>query len=162
LGWGVNSSGYAVRAGVGLAVVVGEMWSVFLKFRGEKANTTGLGMSVALAYKAAPFILVPVAIGVFIRTFPRLFGSKESWNERLKFGGPPSLSMPLGMIIGFALLPLGCWIMHLPWEVIIACVILFVLIAIKRIVTGLKKDFETTNNKKSILLNRFLFDRSYL
>ena len=34
-----------VVAGVGVAVILGEMWSVFLKFRGEKSNTTGMGMA---------------------------------------------------------------------------------------------------------------------
>ena len=149
--------------GVGLAVVVGRMWSIFLKFRGEKANTTGLGVSSALAYQALPFILVPAGIGAGIRTVPRFFGSRDSLDERLKFGGPPSLSLPLAMLAGFGLLPLGCWIMGLDWEIIIACLILFLLIAIKRMTAGLRDDLkQATGSKKSILLNRMLFDRSYI
>jgi glycerol-3-phosphate acyltransferase PlsY len=148
--------------GVGLAVVVGLMWPIFLKFRGEKANTTGLGMAAALAYQALPFILVPAAIGAGIRTLPRFFGSRQPLNERLRFGGPPSLSLPLAMLIGFGLLPLGCWIMGLSWEITIACLILFILIVIKRLTAGLREDLKTAANKKSVLINRALFDRSYI
>jgi len=148
--------------GVGLAVVVGRMWSIFLRFRGEKANTTSLGVSAALAYQALPFLLVPMALGAGIRTAPRFFGSRQSLNERLKFGGPPSLSLPLGMFAGFALFPLGCWCMNRPWETILAGVLIFLLIIAKRLTAGLKEDLKTATNKRSILLNRLLFDRSYL
>jgi len=148
--------------GVGVAVVVGRMWSIFLRFRGEKANTTSLGVSAALAYQALPFLLVPMALGAGIRTVPRFFGSRQSLNERLKFGGPPSLSLPLGMLAGFALFPLGCWCMNRPWETILAGVLIFLLIITKRLTAGLKEDLKTATNKRSILLNRLLFDRSYL
>src|SRR4030043_28139 len=108
--------GWGTVVGVAVAVVVGLMWSIFLKFRGEKANTTTLGVSAALAYQALPFLLVPAAIGAGIRTLPRFFASKKPLDERLKFGGPPSLSLPLGMFFGFALFPRGCWYMNQPWE----------------------------------------------
>mgnify|MGYP001035702364 CR=1 FL=1 len=148
---------------VGVAVVVGEMWSIFLRFRGEKANTTSLGVSTALAYQALPFLLVPIALGAGIRTMPRFFGSRQSLNERLKFGGPPSLSLPLGMFAGFALFPLGCWVMGRPWETILAGVLIFLLILTKRLTAGLREDLKTaTSSKRSILLNRLLLDRSYL
>ncbi len=52
-----------VVAGVGVAVILGEMWPVFLKFRGEKSNTTGMGMAAALVYQAIPFLLAPIVIG---------------------------------------------------------------------------------------------------
>lgn len=148
--------------GVGVAVVVGRMWSIFLRFRGEKANTTSLGVSAALAYQALPFLLVPMALGAGIRTVPRFFGSRQSLNERLKFGGPPSLSLPLGMLAGFALFPLGCWCMDRPWETIVAGTIIFLLIITKRLTAGLREDLKTPTSKKGILLNRLLFDRSYL
>ena len=154
--------GLTTVAGVGIAVVIGEMWSIFLRFRGEKANTTGLGMAAALAYQALPFILVPVALGAGIRIVPRLLNPNQSLTERLKFGGSPSLSLPLGMLIGFALLPLGCWYLKLPMEVTLTCLALFFLIMLKRLTPGLRNDLKTTNNRKSIVLNRLLFDRSYL
>ena len=154
--------GPGVVAGVGLAVIVGEMWSIFLKFRGEKSNTTGLGMAAALAYQAIPFLLVPIIIGVIVRTLPRFLDRRRTLDERLKFGGPPSFSLPLGMLAGFALFPVGCWAMGLPWETIAAGIALFVLIATKRLTAGLTDDLKIGGNKLSILLNRLLFDRSFL
>jgi len=149
-------------AGVGLAVVVGLMWSIFLKGRGEKANTTSLGVSAALSYQALPFLFGPIILGVFVRTLPRFLAPGQSMSERLKFGGPPSLSLPLGMLFGFGLFPLGCWIMNQPWETTVVSTAIFILIVIKRITADLRVDLKTATNKKSVILNRALFDRSYI
>jgi hypothetical protein len=151
-----------VVAGVGVAVILGEMWSVFLKFRGEKSNTTGMGMAAALDYKAIPFILVPIVIGAGIRTIPRFFRRGQSMDERMELGGPPSLSLPLGMLFGFALFPLGCWVMDAGWWRIGAGIILFALIVFKRLTDGLTEDIRKEGLKAGILLNRMLFDRSHV
>jgi glycerol-3-phosphate acyltransferase PlsY len=150
----------AVVAGVGLAVVVGQMWSVFMNFRGEKGNTTGLGMAMALAYQAMAFPLVPMALGALIRTAPRFLRKGQTTDERLELGGPPSYSLPLGMLGGFALFPVGCWIMDLPWEITIAGIVLFALIVIKRLTAGLLEDLRARRGMTSVLLYRFLFDRA--
>jgi glycerol-3-phosphate acyltransferase PlsY len=149
-------------AGVGLAVVVGLMWSIFLKGRGEKANTTSLGVSAALSYQALPFLFGPIILGVLIRTLPRFLAPGQSMGERLKFGGPPSLSLPLGMLFGFGLFPLGCWIMNQPWETTLVTAIIFLLIVIKRITADLREDLKSATSKKSVIINRALFDRSYI
>ncbi|MDM7998424.1 MAG: glycerol-3-phosphate acyltransferase [Dehalococcoidia bacterium] len=149
-------------AGTGVAVILGEMWSVFLKFRGEKSNTTGMGMAAALVYKAIPFLLVPIVIGAAIRTIPRFFRRGQTMDERMKLGGPPSLSLPLGMLFGFALFPLGCWVMDAGWWRTGAGIVLFVLIVIKRLTDGLTEDMNREGFKARILVNRILFDRSHL
>ena len=154
--------GWGTVVAVGVAVVVGRMWSIFLRFRGEKANTTSLGVTIALAPAAVPFILGPILVGVSIRTLPRLVNSAQSVNERLRFGGPPSLSLPLGMLAGFALYPVGCWCTEQPWVTVVGGVAIFVLIVVKRMTAGLREDLKTTTNKNSVLVNRMLFDRSYL
>lgn len=159
-----NCSGYSwgTVTGVGLAAVVGRMWSIFLKGRGEKANTTSLGVSAALSYQALPFLLGPIALGVFIRTIPRFLASGQTTSERLKFGGPPSLSLPLGMFFGFGLFPLGCWVMSQPGETVVVSAVIFALIVVKRITAGLGLDLKAASNKKSVIINRALFDRSYI
>lgn len=149
-------------AGVGVAMVLGLMWPVFLRGRGEKANTTGLGISAAFSYQALPFLLGPIFLGILIRTVPRFLAPGQTLNERLKFGGPPSLSLPLGMLFGFGLFPLGCWIMDQPGELVVASAIIFILIVIKRITAGLMEDLETACSKTSVIVNRALFDRSYI
>ena len=75
----------------------------------------------------------PILLSILIRTVPRFLAPGQTLSERLKFGGPPSLSLPLGMLFGFGLFPLGCWIMDQPGEVVVASAIIFVLIVIKRI-----------------------------
>lgn len=149
-----------VVAGVGVAVILGELWPVFLKFRGEKSNTTGMGMAAALVYEAIPFLLAPIVLGALIRTVPRFFRRGQTMDERIKLGGPPSLSLPLGMFFGFGLFPVGCWVMDAGWERIAAGIALFVLIMVKRLTFGLTDDIKKEGLKPSLLVNRLLFDRS--
>jgi glycerol-3-phosphate acyltransferase PlsY len=133
---------------------------VFLKFRGEKANTTGLGMAAALVYRAIPFLLAPIVLGALIRTVPRFFQRGQTMDKRMELGGPPSLSLPLGMFFGFALFPVGCWVMDAGWERTAAGIALFVLIVMKRLTFGLTDDIKKEGLKPSTLVNRLLFDRS--
>jgi glycerol-3-phosphate acyltransferase PlsY len=148
-----------VVAGVGVAVILGELWPVFLKFRGEKSNTTGMGMAAALVYKAIPFLLAPIVLGALIRTVPRFFRRGQTMDKRMELGGPPSLSLPLGMFFGFALFPVGCWYCDAGWERTAAGTALFVLIMVKRLTFGLTDDIKREGLKPSILANRLLFDR---
>jgi len=149
-----------VVAGLGVAVIMGEMWPVFLRFRGEKANTTGMGMAAALVYQAIPFLLAPIVLGAAIRTVPRFFRRGQTMDERIELGGPPSLSLPLGMFFGFALFPVGCWVVDGGWERTAAGIALFVLIVVKRLTFGLTDDIKADGLKPSILVNRLFFDRS--
>ena len=146
----------------GVAAVAGQMWPVFLRFDGEKGNSIGLAMSGTLATKALLIALVPVATGFFVRTIPRFLQPNQSLDERLKFGGPQSLSLPLGMFIGFAVLPLTAWWMGQPLEVVLAFVALFVLIEVRRLTAGVKDDLRQHSGKKRMLVNRLLFDRSQI
>ncbi len=146
----------------GVAAVAGQMWPVFMKFDGEKGNSIGLAMSATLATKAALIAMVVMATGLLIRTIPRLRQPNQSASERLKFGGPPSNSLPVGMAVGFAVLPLAAWVMGQPWEVIVAFVGLFVLIMVRRATAGISEDLRQPSGKRSMLLNRLLYDRREL
>ena len=144
----------------GVAAVMGQMWPVFLKFDGEKGNSIGLAMSGALATYAMLIALVPVLIGFAVRTIPRFRQPNQTLQERFKFGGPPSQSLPLGMAVGFAVLPLAAWLTGQPLSVILAFVVLFVLIIIRRLTAGLSEDVGKPSWKNGMLVNRLLFDRS--
>lgn len=144
----------------GVAAVAGQMWSVFLKFDGEKGNSTGLAMSGALATYAMLIVLVPVAIGFGVRTIPRFRQSGQTVEEKLKFGGPPSLSLPLGMAVAFAVLPLAAWLVGQPWQVCVVLAVLFALIMIRRVTAGLSEDMSKPSWNNGMLVNRLLFDRS--
>lgn len=144
-----------------LAVVVGEMWSVFLRFRGEKANTTAIGAVVAFTPEALVIPLVPMAAGAILRAAPALLRHSTSLRDRLSFVQPPSLSLPLGMVIGFAILPLSAWWLGEGLIVTLTCLGVFLLIVTKRLTAGLREDLKAATSKRSIIMNRILYDRSY-
>lgn len=145
----------------GIAAAVGQMWPVFARFNGEKGNTIGVGVSAPLAIKPFLISIIAYAIGAGIKTLPRLWRQRQTVNQWTKFGGPPSNSLPLGMIAGFLILPLASWGFHEPLAVTIGLAILFILIVIRRITAGLGADLNNKGKLRSIIINRMLFDRSY-
>lgn len=149
-------------ATAGVVTVVGQMWPVFEGFDGEKGNSTGLAMSLALAPTGTAVAMIPMAIGFFVRTIPRFRKRNQTMKERFMFGGPPSLSLPFGMAVGFAVLPLTVWLVPpgQPLPVVLALVGLFVLIMVRRVTAGLSKDLQQPGNRGKMMLNRLLFDRS--
>lgn len=146
----------------GVAAVAGQMWPVFMKFDGEKGNSIGLAMSGALATKALLIGLIPITTGFLVRTIPRMRRANQSMDERLKFGGPPSNSLPLGMAIGFAVMPLAAWWLGHVWTIPAALMCLFVLIMLRRLTAGVTEDLKRPSGKKRMLLYRLLYDRSDL
>jgi len=149
-----------VITAAGLAVVSGQMWSIFSGFDGEKGNSIGLAMAGALAPTSMFIALVPVTIGAAIRTLPRLLDTQQSLNERLKLGGPPSRSLPLGMAIGFLLLPFASWWLKEPLVITSGYIALFILIMVRRLTAGLRGNLMASSDMGRILLNRLLYDRS--
>jgi glycerol-3-phosphate acyltransferase PlsY len=147
-------------AAAGVVAVVGQMWPVFLKFDGEKGNTTGIAMAGALATSAMLVALVPIVIGASVRTIPRLLRSNQTFNDRLRLGGPPSLSLPLGMATGFAVMPLAAWWLGYPREIVIALLVLFIVILVRRVTAGMSEDRGQPSDRMNRMLNRLLFDRS--
>jgi len=164
----------ATIAAAGVAALTGQMWPVFEKFDGEKGNTTGAGMILTstmfltattspLAYWVFILTIIPALTGFFIRTIPRFTAPGQTIDERLKLGGPASNSLPLGMLIGFAVSPLASWLLNQPVEMTIAFLATFILIVLRRLTASLGADLkEPRASTRSILLNRFLYDRSYL
>ena len=134
-----------------------------MKGLGEKGNSTGLAMALALTPTWAFVMgLVAIASGWFIRTVPRFLSRQENLQQKLKFGGPPSLGLPLGMLIGFALLPIGHWLFYRD-EVRVAVVLgcLWGAIVLRRLTADLGADLKPGVDLRRVLLNRFLFDRSF-
>ena len=149
----------------GLAVVSGQMWPIFSRFNGEKGNSIGLAMAGALAWVPLLIALVPVVIGVAIRTMRCLLDTSQSLNERLKFSEPSSRSrprsMPLAMALGFLLLPIASWWLGEPMVVTSGFFALFILIIVRRLTAGLRDDLAVSTGTGGILINRLLYDRSY-
>jgi glycerol-3-phosphate acyltransferase PlsY len=164
----------AVTVAAGVAAVVGQMWPVFRKFDGEKGNTAGAGMLLTLtvclsmtkspqAYWVFIIAVVPALTGFFIRTIPRFMAPDQTMSERFMMGGPVSNSLPLGMIIGFAIAPLASWLLNQPVEMTLGLLAVFIAITVRRLTARLSQDLkEPKASIRSILINRLLYDRSYL
>ncbi|HEX76293.1 MAG TPA: hypothetical protein G4O12_06910 [Dehalococcoidia bacterium] len=157
----------------GVVAVAGQMWPVFHKFDGEKGNSTGAGMILTLtvglsiteaahAYLVFLLALIPALTGFSMRTIPRFITSGQTISQRFMLGGPVSNSLPLGMAIGFAVAPLASWCLKQPLDMTLAFTALFVAIMVRRLTAGLSADLKTATNVRSILINRLLYDRSYL
>ena len=146
----------------GVAALCGQMWPIFLKFDGEKGNSIGLAMTGALATKAMLLGLVPIIIGFTVRTIPRFRKKEQSMDEKLKFGGPPSNSLPVGMAAGFAAMPLAAWGLGHQWEVIVALAAVFTLIMVRRATAGISEDLKKKSGRGQMIVNRLLYDRSEL
>src|SRR4030042_1220768 len=161
----------AAIAASGVAAVAGQMWPVFRKFDGEKGNTTGIGFVIAftsyltatispLAYVVFIIFAIPILIGAGIKTVPRFTAPGQTLNERFMLGGPVSNSLPLGMFTGFTVAPIASAGLRQPMEMTWAFLAVFVIIIIRRLTAGLRKDLKTaTISVGAILLSRFLYDR---
>jgi glycerol-3-phosphate acyltransferase PlsY len=160
-------------AAAGVAAVIGQMWPVFQKFDGEKGNTVGggviLGMTMWLtghgypqAYLVFIVTITPALIGFLIRTVPRFMASGQTMNERFMLGGPASNSLPLGMITAFAVTPIASWLLNQPIEMTLGFVAIFLVLVLRRLTAGVRADLKPGVSTGSILLNRFLYDRSFL
>ena len=147
----------------GLAVTAGQMWPVFTRFYGkERGNTTGLGAALGIAPLTLGFALIPVAIGGGIRVISSLMKADKTTAERLKLPGM-SDSMPLGMLAAFAALPLIAWRLDEDATTIWIFVALFAMIIFRRLTADLTRDLASVPrpNIAPVLMNRFLYDRSY-
>ncbi len=143
----------------GVATVCGQMWSIFQKFDGEKGNTTGVGMAVALDYRPFLVAAIPFAIGAGTRVLLRIINKRRAGKSTPVLGGPFSRSMPLGMLTGFLVLPLASWLLREPVEISWAFSALFILILVRRLTAGIKRDLKVSSDIKRILIGRLFLDR---
>lgn len=152
--------------GGGLASLTGQMWPVFNRFDGEKGNTVCLGLyataTALFGWYLMWLIFIPPLVGAGWKLFPRL-ASKIQGDAEPVIGGPPSKSLPLGIILGFLAMPVVSCLTGRPVEMTVALVIMNVLIIVRRLTAdGLKEDLRTGGTLGSILWNRFLYDRSFV
>jgi glycerol-3-phosphate acyltransferase PlsY len=156
-----------------VAATCGQMWPAFEKFDGEKGNTPGIGATLTLtsyltatsapqAYIALLAFVVPILTAVAIKLSRQFTAPGQTWNQRLMFTDPAGNSMPIGNLIAFAATPIASACIKLPLEVTIGLAAIFVVIVIRRLTAGLSADLKTaTISPGKMLLNRFLYDRSY-
>lgn len=145
-----------VVAAAGLAAVCGQMWPAFSRFDGEKGNSIAVAMTLALVPYAALYGLIPVVIALIFRTIPRFMK-----NGGGVLGDAFRLSLPLGMILCFMIIPFAAWQLGEPWPVVACLIALFILmIVIRRLTAGLKQDIASGAYIGDIIARRLLYDRA--
>ena len=149
----------------GIASLCGQMWPVFRHFNGERGNTTGVGADItfSVAWGAPLICIIGISfafIGFLVRTINRWQQSGQSLNERLKFGGTPSLALPLGVITGFISCVVISPLFAQPAEITLGYAGVAALIIIRRLTAGITEDLRKSSRPCSVLINRLLFDRS--
>ena len=159
VGWSFGFSP-AVLVAAGVAAVAGQMWPLYARFDGEKGNSVAIAMAFMLAWQPALCALVPILLSLAVRTINRLRLKSADPEAKSLVGGAPSASLPLGMLTGFLLLPLASWWLGEPLAITAGFGVLFVLIIVRRLTAGLRKDLATGESPGRILIRRFLYDRA--
>lgn len=158
-GLGFNSTVVVI---CGLVAVTGQMWPVFNKFNGEKGNTTGLGMVLALAIQPKLIALVPVLFGL-LSNLVRALGLKgQPLGSRLKSGAGRSNALPISVALGFLILPIAAFWFGESASIVISFTVLLVVVMFRRLTAGLSEDFKSRGNMKTILWSRLIYDRSHV
>jgi len=136
-----------VQLACGVAAVVGQMWPVFHRFDGGRANSTGWGVALAVDPIAFLIMMVPVvaAIGMRSAVRPR-----------------PTRVLPLAGLLSFAVFPAVIWEQDGVTPPVTVGLILFALILVRRVTAGLAEDLATGAPAARVVANRALFDRSEL
>jgi glycerol-3-phosphate acyltransferase PlsY len=145
----------------GIAATVGQIWPVFLKFSGGRGTTAAGSVETAffIIYLPSWFSWM-----ILIATAP-LIGA-TIWRN-LRSRQAYTISVPLLMLVTFILVPLLTWL----WGditdgniLVLTFTALLLVMIIRRLTAGLGKDLRgkpDTQSTGNILLNRFLYDRSY-
>lgn len=131
----------------GLAANIGQLWPVFHRFDGGRANATGWGFALAADPIAALIMGIPVAVA-FLAT--------------LAVRPRPTRLFPLASLLSFAVFPAVIWEQEGTTPTVVAGLVLLGLIVIRRVSAGIREDLATGAPLLRVLANRALYDRSEL
>lgn len=126
--------GLDVQVVAGLAAIVGQTWSVFLRFSGGR----GIGPSIGFMLGVAPPVLVAFII--------------------ISLVGWPLHSFPLTVGAAISLTPLASLAIDGTGPVAAGCLGMAVIVFSKRLLTN-RIGVPGSNDRRAVLLNRLLFDR---
>jgi len=118
----------------GLAVIIGHNWSLFLGFKGGRGMATILGSLLVLAPWGTALVLASILIG-------RLMRLTAFVNA-----------------IGVLLLPLVAVLLHQSSVIVLLCLAIVVVTAVKRLLAN-GEPYPATIPPGRVRLNRLLFDR---
>jgi glycerol-3-phosphate acyltransferase PlsY len=150
----------AVMTAAGLSAVIGQMWPVFERFNGGKGNTTSFGyffaMTLCLNHPVMWWSMTPIILGGGYKIISRLRRGQSALR------GPFSNVVPIAVIIVAMAIPFTALAAGLPAELIAGYFCLFFVIALRRLTANLSEDRRRGGSLGSMLLYRFLLDRSWL
>src|SRR5437868_486289 len=128
-----------VQLACGVAAVVGQMWPVFHRFDGGRANSAGWGFALAVDPVAFVIMMLPVlaAIAMRLAVRPR-----------------PSRLLPLASLLSFGVFPAVIWEQEGTTPAVQAGLVVLALIIVRRITAGLGQDLATGAPAARILANR--------
>ena len=131
----------------GIAGVCGQMWPVFHRFDGGRANSAGWGFALAVDPVAFLIMMTPViaAFAMRVAVRPR-----------------PSRLLPIAALLSFGVFPAVIWEQEGTTPAVVAGLVLITLILVRRITAGIGDDLATGAPAARVLINRALFDRSEL
>jgi len=132
--------GIAEQVTVGLAVIIGHNWPVFLRFNGGRGALTTIGVLLILTPWLA-LILVAVAFLFF-----------------------PFRQLALGTTVAMAALPLCSWFLSQPFGIeeplplTLGFLAIFIIVLIRRL-TAPRTSLSASVTPGQLIINRLLFDR---
>jgi glycerol-3-phosphate acyltransferase PlsY len=136
-----------VQLACGLAANIGQMWPLFHRFDGGRANATGWGFALAADPIAALIMGVPLAAALAMTLVVR---------------PRPTRLFPLASLLSFFVFPAVIWEQEGTTPTVIAGVVLLALIVARRLTAGLRDDLATGAPVSRVVANRALYDRSEL
>ena len=131
----------------GLAAVVGQMWPVFHRFDGGRANATGWGFALAADPVAALIMGAPLYVSLALAALVR---------------PRPTRLLPIASLLSFCVFPSVIWEQDGTTPTVSAGLALLALVVARRVTAGIRDDLATGAPLSRILANRVLFDRSEL
>ena len=131
----------------GIAANIGQMWPLFHRFNGGRANATGWGFAIAVDPIAALIMGVPIVAAITLTSIAR---------------PRPTRLMPLASLLSFFVFPAVIWEQDGATPQVVAGLVLLALIVIRRVTAGLREDLATGAGVRRVFINRALYDRSEL
>jgi acyl phosphate:glycerol-3-phosphate acyltransferase len=132
--------GIGMQVAVGLAVVVGHNWPIFLSFNAGRGLATTAGICFYLMYEN-DILLWAVAVFIFLALFTFVIGGS-----------------PLPTLAGVAAMPVVSAAFGKPLALTLGLTAFLLLMIVRRL-TAPKTAESCTIKARALYLNRFLFDR---
>lgn len=154
---GLGAEAMALAATLGL---VGQCWPLFGLLRGGRGNSALIGAALAVLPRESAIAVVPLLVGWLMRR--RMLSHNADRGDGVgdtRSLEPMSRSVPLGMIIGFGLLPLLAMAFGEPAAYDIGFAAGFGIVLLRRVTAELAQDMRLPSGRGRVLLSRLLYDR---